>query len=212
VLGRAINRLGREPGGDKANADMLAADALVELASTQLATDADGDPACVVLHVPASGPVTCAESDLPVAPETARRLTCDATLRALVTDALANPVGLSPRRRTVSPALMRVLRHRDRRCRFPGCERTRTLRAHHLVHAADGGPTQAANLACLCARHHHLVHEGGWHLSGDPTHPDGLTFRRPDGRTLHTTGPPLDPDTRRRFIPDQWFAAAGSRA
>jgi hypothetical protein len=212
ALEQIAGRLARGPGGAKEPFTAHLADALTELASTHVAEEADGDRACVVLHVTETGAPTCGESDIPVANETARRLVCDSVLQALVKDALGNPVGLSPRRRTVSPALMRALRHRDRRCRFPGCERTRTLRAHHLVHAADGGPTEAANLACVCAWHHHLVHEGGWRVDGDPTRPDGLRFRRPDGRLLETTGPPLDPDIRRRFIPDRWFHAVTSRA
>jgi len=212
ALEQIAGRLSRGPGGEKEPFNAHLADALTELASTHVAEETDGDRACVVLHVPEAGSPTCGDSDIPVANETARRLVCDSVLQALVKDALGNPVGLSPRRRTVSPALMRALRHRDRRCRFPGCERTRTLRAHHLVHAADGGPTEPANLACLCEWHHHLVHEGGWRVDGDPSRPDGLRFRRPDGRLLETTGPPLDPDIRARFIPDRWFHAVTSRA
>lgn len=119
----------------------------------------------------------------------ARRLVCDGTLQLLVKDALGNPVGLSARRRTVSPALGRVLRHRDRRCRFPGCERSRGVQAHHIEHAADGGPTEASNLVRLCPFHHRFLHEGRWRIEGDPAKPDGLVFRRPDGRVFTGHGP-----------------------
>ena len=30
--------------------------------------------------------------------------------------------------------------------------------AHHLVHWADGGPTDVSNAALLCERHHTTVH------------------------------------------------------
>lgn len=151
-----------------------------------------------------------AETDLSVAPETARRLVCDATLQVLVTDALERPVGLSPRRRTVSAPLFRVLRHRDRRCRFPGCERTRGLHAHHLVHAADGGPTRADNLALLCPVHHRYVHEHGWQIRGDPTRADGLAFRRPDGHIYPVNPPPLEPEFRTRFLANATTRATAS--
>jgi len=52
------------------------------------------------------------------------------------------------------------------RCSFPGCDQPATI-DHHLIHWADGGPTSAANGAPLCAYHHYLVHEGGWHLGKD---------------------------------------------
>jgi hypothetical protein len=207
ALQRIVDGYRAEPDGTWAPGEERQADALVELASASLAADADHDRACVVIHVRAGAAPVIAETDLTLATETARRLVCDGTLQALVTDALGNPVGLSPRRRTVSPALMRVLRHRDRRCRFLGCERTRGLHAHHIVHAADGGPTAAANLALVCPTHHRFVHEHGWHIHGDPSRPDGLRFRRPDGRTYSINRPPLNPSVRARFP-----TAAGSRA
>jgi hypothetical protein len=40
----------------------------------------------------------------------------------------------------------------------------------------DGTNTIAANLQCLCPRHHHLKHEAGWHVA-----------RAPDGTTHWTT-------------------------
>ena len=52
---------------------------------------------------------------------------------------------------------------------------------------ATGGPTNPANEALLCVRHHHKAHQPGWHLKLDT---DGtLTVTDPDGRT-RTTRPP----------------------
>jgi hypothetical protein len=76
-----------------------------------------------------------------------------------------------------------------------------------LQRIVDGGPTHAANLALVCPTHHRFVHEHGWHIHGDPTRPDGLRFRRPDGRTYSISRPPVDPSVRARFP-----TAAGSRA
>jgi hypothetical protein len=53
------------------------------------------------------------------------------------------------------------------------------------------------NLACLCWRHHHLVHEGGW----------DVTFDRPTQRTIW-----LAPDGRRLIGQRRATADAGSAA
>jgi hypothetical protein len=80
--------------------------------------------------------------------------------------------------------MRRVLASRDRGCRFPGCGERRFVDAHHLQHWADGGETCVDNLVQLCRRHHRLLHEGGYAVTG---HPDGrLIFRRPDGRPIVT--------------------------
>ncbi|MBZ0111813.1 MAG: HNH endonuclease [Thermoanaerobaculia bacterium] len=63
------------------------------------------------------------------------------------------------------------LDHRDRRCRFPGCDITH-CDAHHIDHWADGGETKLENLILLCRKHHRAVHEEGfdvgWDVNGDP--------------------------------------------
>ncbi|HET6565843.1 MAG TPA: HNH endonuclease signature motif containing protein, partial [Xanthomonadales bacterium] len=64
----------------------------------------------------------------------------------------------------VSPALRRALQRRDLGCRFPGCNCTRFVDAHHIHHWADGGETNLANLVLLCRAHHRLLHEGGFRL------------------------------------------------
>ena len=48
---------------------------------------------------------------------------------------------------------------RDRHCTWTGCDTpAHWCDAHHLVHWADGGPTDLANAALLCERHHTIVH------------------------------------------------------
>jgi hypothetical protein len=86
-----------------------------------------------------------------------------------------------------TPAQRRFIRARDRTCRHPGCRRpaARTDIDHVTAHA-DGGPTDCANLCCLCRRHHRLK-----------THAPGWTYRmRPDGVLQVTTpaAPPTPPD------------------
>jgi hypothetical protein len=85
-----------------------------------------------------------------LAPETARRLACDASI-----------VRNGRKTRAIPPAMLRALRRRDRGCRFPGCENRRFLDAHHVHHWARGGETRMDNLLLLCRRHHRSVHEGG---------------------------------------------------
>jgi len=132
----------------------------------------------VVLHVDAETLATdapgagmpgqagaCAIADGPgVAPETARRIACDAALIPLV-ERDGKPLSVGRRTRSVPPAIRRALTARDGRCQFPGCERHRFVDAHHIVHWSQGGETSLDNLVLLCRHHHRLVHEGGYSLS-----------------------------------------------
>lgn len=123
-----------------------------------------------------------------VAPETARRLACDANVCRLLTGPNSEILDLGRTQRTVSAAQWRALRTRDRHCRFPGCSRPwRWTDAHHIeAWTAQEGPTDLSNLCLLCRFHHTLVHEGRWTLTGTATN---LTFTRPDG-TILTRPPP----------------------
>ena len=55
-----------------------------------------------------------------------------------------------------------------------GCHQTHHLKAHHLIHWADGGPTDLDNLILLCQFHHTAVHEGA-----DDHPPDTPSIRPP---------------------------------
>jgi hypothetical protein len=150
------------------------ADALVQLASASLAGDADADRACIVVHADAEslkageGGTAALECGLPLASETVRRLACDARVQLAVHGGDGRPVGIGRQSRVVPTALLRLLRHRDGGCRFPGCGRTRWLHAHHIRHWGDGGRTDLDNLVLLCGRHHRFVHEARWRIEGDP--------------------------------------------
>ena len=94
-------------------------------------------------------------------------------------------------RRTVPPALRRLLEARDEEtCCFPGCERRRHLQAHHRQHWAHGGETSLDNLVLLCFHHHRLVHEGGYTVEDDGA--SGLRFRNRHG-VLCSALPPRPP-------------------
>ena len=178
-------------------------EALLELADASLAGSAepDDDRARLVVHVDAAALVAddtgCSRlDDGPViAPETARRLGCDADVVAQV-EREGVPITVGRRRRTVPPALRRLLEARDEEtCCFPGCERRTRLQAHHLEHWAHGGETSLENLVLLCRHHHRLVHEGGHTIERDDA--GGLRFRHPRGlvtMSLPPRPPPVDPD------------------
>jgi hypothetical protein len=177
----------------------LSVETFAELAGTALAASPgvhSPEPARIVVHVDAAALTTDGrgrselEDGPEIAPETARRLGCDAELVAQVErDGL--PLGVARKRRTVPPALRRLLEARDdQTCCFPGCERRRHLQAHHRTHWAHGGETSLDNLVLLCFHHHRLVHEGGFTIEDDPQH--GLRFRNRYG-VLSTASPPRPP-------------------
>ncbi len=197
-------------------------EALLDLAAAALVAEHEprGERARVVVHVDAAA--LCADSrgrseleDGPlISPETARRLGCDADVMAQIErDGL--PVSVGRSRRTVPPALRRLLEAREgKTCCFPGCERRRHLQAHHRQHWAHGGETSLENLVLLCYQHHRVVHEGGYTVEGDAE--AGIRFRNrygivsplppprpPPGRAddlltdNHAHGLRIDPNTNR---------------
>ena len=100
-----------------------------------------------------------------VAPEVAKRWSCDVRA-SVVLEQGGHACDEGRETRIVNRRLRRALHRRDGgMCRFPGCGATRWLHAHHIVHWADAGPTDLANLVSVCGFHHHLVHEGGWSVA-----------------------------------------------
>jgi hypothetical protein len=177
----------------------LSVETFAELAGAALAASPgkhSPEPARIVVHVDAAALTTDGrgrselEDGPGIAPETARRLGCDAEVVAQVErDGL--PLSIGRKRRTVPPALRRLLEARDdQTCCFPGCERRRHLQAHHRTHWAHGGETSLDNLVLLCFHHHRLVHEGGYTIEDDPQ--NGLRFRNRYG-VLSTASPPRPP-------------------
>ncbi len=146
----------------------------------------------------------CEHEDGPALPaETARRLSCDASLVCIVEDEDGEPLDVGRKSRTIAPPIRRALRSRDRGCRFPGCPNQHYVDGHHIKHWADGGETRLSNLALLCRNHHRKVHEGGVSIQvlGDGT----LRFTLKDGRSFDSPVParpgeergPLAGDVRR---------------
>ncbi len=86
-------------------------------------------------------------------------------------------------------AMVRLLRARDRHCRFPGC-RQPAIRCEidHTTAASHGGPTHVCNLAHLCKRHHDVKHHTRWHLRQLPG--GRLVWTSPTGRIYREDAPP----------------------
>ncbi|MDD7961761.1 HNH endonuclease signature motif containing protein [Microbacterium thalli] len=86
-------------------------------------------------------------------------------------------------------AMRRLLRARDRHCRFPGC-RQPAIRCEidHTHAASDGGPTHVGNLAHLCKRHHDVKHHTRWRVR--QLHGGRLVWTSPTGRVYREDAPP----------------------
>ena len=127
---------------------------------------------------------------VPISPENARRLACDAEVIPVLLGSNGEPLDVGQASRGFTASIRRAARVRDGGgCAFPRCRRP-ACRAHHIEHWADGGPSSLDNCAWLCAFHHWLVHEGGWSMRRNL---DGsYTFTSQDGREV--TG---DPPRRR---------------
>ncbi|MCB9789035.1 MAG: DUF222 domain-containing protein [Deltaproteobacteria bacterium] len=186
-----------EPSAERSGAER--SDALVQLAESWLAHGpgdlAGGERHQVIVHVDAAtlaDPETegrSAVEDGPrLAPETARRLACDASRVGVVDGDQGEPLSIGRRSRTIPSAIGRALRIRDGGCRFPGCQNRRFVDGHHIQHWASGGETSVENLVLLCRRHHRLVHEGGFEVTRGRS--GQLRFRTPEGCEL-LASPPL---------------------
>jgi hypothetical protein len=125
----------------------------------------------------------------PVPGSVARRVACDASVMRVLMAGRSEPLDIGRRTPVIPPAMRRAVIVRDRRCRFPGCDRPHTwCDAHHVIHWADGGPTAMSNLMLLCRRHHRLIHRrSGFTVELLDSRP---VFRRPDGSILEDRAPP----------------------
>jgi hypothetical protein len=196
----------------------LRADALRDLAESWLEenkTSSRANSYEVVIHVDADalshdapGARCEIEGAGAIAPETARRLTCDSALVGLA-ECDGEPLSIGRRARRVPHGLRRALEARDRTCRFPGCANLGRLDSHHVLHWTKEGLTELANLALLCKRHHRMVHEGGYTMTRAR---DGTwIFTRPTGDVVELpTRPPASHADLKRKAGREPFAPEGA--
>jgi Domain of unknown function (DUF222) len=173
-----------EHGSDLRSSDQRRADALLEVcrraAAAGGAAPATAKAALFVTMdyqdlVQRSGAGSTLTGEL-LAPETVRRVACDAAIIPAVLGSKSEVLDLGRTTRLVTPKQLQALWLRDQGCTFPGCTRPPSwCDAHHAWHWCDGGPTDLSNLALLCPRHHTIVHQKGhtatvtasgvtWHL------------------------------------------------
>jgi hypothetical protein len=122
-----------------------------------------------------------------MAAETARRLSCDASVVMLTENDEGEPLNLGRKTRVISAPLRRALKSRDKACRFPGCANSRYMDAHHITHWANGGETKPSNLVSLCRFHHRAVHEGG--ICIERLDDGALRFVKSNGRPVDEVAP-----------------------
>ncbi len=202
ALERMAETLPQMPGEEgPGGVEQRRADALVALCSGRLSADPDPDRATVVVHanlrdLKKDGANAEIESGGVMDPLAVSRLMCDARLQAILRDDAGNLLSVSPMRREPAPWLVRLVRMRDKTCRFPGCDARRYTQVHHIEFWSKGGRTEEENCLLLCFMHHRLVHEYGWVVRRSA---DGqIRWFWPDGRAHRPGDSPEDEERRER--------------
>jgi hypothetical protein len=145
------------------NADALGL--MARLALGAIRTGSEVDRPRVVIHAPLHGPVAESDQTGPVSGPWLARFLCDAVLEAALIGRHGNVLNLGRRQRTISTHQRRALIARDGGCIIPDCHAPGTwCDAHHIQWWSKNGPTDLANLAMLCPRHHTDVHAGTWSI------------------------------------------------
>lgn len=94
-----------------------------------------------------------------LAPETVRRLACDASVIPVVLGSAGEVLDQGRAVRFFTTAQLRRLWLRDGGCTYPGCSMPpHWTDGHHLVHWTDGGASDLGNAGLLCEHHHTVVH------------------------------------------------------
>jgi hypothetical protein len=105
-----------------------------------------------------------------LAPETIRRMACDATIIPIVLGTDSEVLDVGRARRLFTPGILRAMWLRDKGCTIPGCTAPpHWADAHHLIHWIEGGVTSLTNGALLCGRHHTIAHQRGWTATATTT-------------------------------------------
>ena len=196
ALRTALEPLARRNGkADHRKRDRRLGDAIVELAQHGHRSHLQVTASLETLLQHSGAPAADLEFSLPISSAAVQRLACDCNVTRILLGAESQVIDVGRSTRTVSAPMRRALDTRDKGCRWPGCDRpARWSAAHHVVHWSKGGTTDLGNLVLLCARHHWMVHEGGWQIV------------RTEGPGYKTVPPHLDWFASRARGPDTWAA------
>jgi hypothetical protein len=182
-----------EPGPAEDCVAARRADALLTLAkrsdSSESGPVVERGQAQLIVHVDAATGAARLDGGPEIPDATAERLACDARAQLLLNDQEGNRLYLGRSRRLATPAQIAALTVRDGHgCRFPGCNHTRHLHAHHVRHWLRGGPTDIDNLVLICSFHHRVIHDHGYLIRWASGR---WMFSRPDGTPIPTVAPAL---------------------
>ena len=103
------------------------------------------------------------DDGLPVSVDQIAKLASDVKILPAIFDAEGDPLWLGRAQRDASTGQRIVLAARDGGCVNCGNPVERS-EPHHIEWFSRGGATDIDNLALLCERCHHLIHDDGWQL------------------------------------------------
>ena len=142
---------------DLAHGDHARALALIDLITGRLGALAR--PSITLVYDTATGRAET-ERGTPVDRRAFDRLSCDASIQAVVFGDDGVPLRVGRASRTATRAQWAALTALYVTCGWGDCERpVNWCQAHHIDFWEHGGSTDIDNLVPLCSRHHHFVHE-----------------------------------------------------
>jgi len=104
----------------------------------------------------------------PLPTEVWEMLACDTSVRRVITKGKSQILNYGRKTEIISSQLRKAIRKRDQHCQFAGCDVPASwCDVHHLIAWHKGGPTDERNLACVCRKHHGMLHKLGWTLHRD---------------------------------------------
>jgi len=110
--------------------------------------------------------------DSPLSPTTVRQLVCTGGVQKVALGKNGRIVKLGSAERCFTAPQRRAITVRDGGCLIPGCSiPAGWCEVHHVVPAAQGGPTHPDNGVLLCWFHHRTINTSGWAIrmrSGAP--------------------------------------------
>ena len=202
ALAEAHDRLFRERDGDVTWLDALADVCARSLAA--IASPSRSDLYRIYVHLDTEGAWL---NTGPALPKTLiDKILCDGYVRPLWHSA-GTPINVGDSTRVIPINTRRVVKDRDRVCRFPGCHNTHRLELHHIIGwHSDHGPTNTSNLIALCPKHHAMRHQSMYTITGNADQVDGVIFRRRDHSTISATAAPAPPGNQAPPAPSNGFS------